>query len=261
MELKRMADALLTIDNIVKRFGDTTILDGISFSVKKSEVIVIVGPSGCGKSTLLRCINALEPIQEGSITLDGDVIERNSKTLPLLRQRIGMVFQSYDLFPHLTVLDNVLLAPCKVQKRDKEEVKQEAMSLLERVGLKEKAKSYPRELSGGQKQRVAIVRALCMHPEILLFDEVTAALDPEMVREVLDVMLDLAKQGRTMLIVTHEMQFARAIADRIIFLDNGKIVEEATPDEFFDNPKTERAKQFLNTFEFDSVRAKKELAE
>lgn len=256
-----MADALLTIDNVVKRFDDTTILDGISFSVKKSEVIVIVGPSGCGKSTLLRCINALEPIQEGSITLDGDVIERNSKTLPLLRQRIGMVFQSYDLFPHLTVLDNVLLAPCKVQKRDKEEVRQEAMSLLERVGLKEKAKSYPRELSGGQKQRVAIVRALCMHPEILLFDEVTAALDPEMVREVLDVMLDLAKQGRTMLIVTHEMQFARAIADRIIFLDNGKIVEEATPDEFFDHPKTERAKQFLNTFEFDSVRAKKELTE
>lgn len=256
-----MADALLTINNVVKRFDDTTILDGISFSVKKSEVIVIVGPSGCGKSTLLRCINALEPIQEGSITLDGDVIERNSKTLPLLRQRIGMVFQSYDLFPHLTVFDNILLAPCKVQKRDKEEVKQEAMSLLERVGLKEKAKSYPRELSGGQKQRVAIVRALCMHPEILLFDEVTAALDPEMVREVLDVMLDLAKQGRTMLIVTHEMQFARAIADRIIFLDNGKIVEEATPDEFFDNPKTERAKQFLNTFEFDSVRAKKELAE
>lgn len=256
-----MTDALLTINNVVKRFDDTTILDGISFSVKKSEVIVIVGPSGCGKSTLLRCINALEPIQEGSITLDGDVIERNSKTLPLLRQRIGMVFQSYDLFPHLTVLDNILLAPCKVQKRDKEEVKQEAMSLLERVGLKEKAKSYPRELSGGQKQRVAIVRALCMHPEILLFDEVTAALDPEMVREVLDVMLDLAKQGRTMLIVTHEMQFARAIADRIIFLDNGKIVEEATPDEFFDNPKTERAKQFLNTFEFDSVRAKKELAE
>lgn len=224
-----MADALLTIDNVVKRFGDTTILDGISFSVKKSEVIVIVGPSGCGKSTLLRCINALEPIQEGSITLDGDVIERNSKTLPLLRQRIGMVFQSYDLFPHLTVLDNILLAPCKVQKRDKEEVKQEAMSLLERVGLKEKAKSYPRELSGGQKQRVAIVRALCMHPEILLFDEVTAALDPEMVREVLDVMLDLAKQGRTMLIVTHEMQFARAIADRIIFLDNGKSWKKQRP--------------------------------
>ena len=243
-----MADALLTINNVVKRFDDTTILDGISFSVKKSEVIVIVGPSGCGKSTLLRCINALEPIQEGSITLDGDVIERNSKTLPLLRQRIGMVFQSYDLFPHLTVLDNVLLAPCKVQKRDKEEVKQEAMSLLERVGLKEKAKSYPRELSGGQKQRVAIVRALCMHPEILLFDEVTAALDPEMVREVLDVMLDLAKQGRTMLIVTHEMQFASEISDRVIFMDGGYVIENGTPDEVFNNSQNERTRQFLERY-------------
>ena len=251
-----MSDELLKIDNIVKRFDDNAILDGVSLSVKKSEVVVIIGPSGCGKSTLLRCINALEPIQSGSITLDGEVIERNSKTLPALRQRIGMVFQSYDLFPHLSVLDNIVLAPCKVQKRSRDEAKQEAMALLERVGLSEKAKSYPRELSGGQKQRVAIVRALCMHPEILLFDEVTAALDPEMVREVLDVMLDLAKQGRTMLIVTHEMQFARAIADRIIFLDNGKIVEEAKPDEFFDNPKTERAKQFLNMFEFDSVKAR-----
>ena len=249
-----MADALLTIDNIVKRFGDTTILDGISFSVKKSEVIVIVGPSGCGKSTLLRCINALEPIQEGSITLDGDVIERNSKTLPLLRQRIGMVFQSYELFPHLTVLGNILLAPMKVQKRKKEEAEKEAMALLERVGLAEKAKSYPRQLSGGQKQRVAIVRALCMHPEILLFDEVTAALDPEMVREVLDVMLDLASQGRTMMIVTHEMQFAKAVADRVIFLNGGKIVEEGTPEEFFEHPKTDRAKQFLNTFEFHEAK-------
>ena len=251
-----MSDELLKIDNLVKSFDGNTILDGVSLSVKKSEVIVIIGPSGCGKSTLLRCINALEPIQSGSITLDGEVIERNSKTLPALRQRIGMVFQSYDLFPHLSVLDNIVLAPCKVQKRSRDEAKKEAMALLERVGLSEKAKSYPRELSGGQKQRVAIVRALCMHPEILLFDEVTAALDPEMVREVLDVMLDLAKQGRTMLIVTHEMQFARAIADRIIFLDNGKIVEEAKPDEFFDNPKTERAKQFLNMFEFDSVKAR-----
>ena len=251
-----MSDELLKIDNLVKSFDGNTILDGESLSVEKSEVVVIIGPSGCGKSTLLRCINALEPIQSGSITLDGEVIERNSKTLPALRQRIGMVFQSYDLFPHLSVLDNIVLAPCKVQKRSRDEAKKEAMALLERVGLSEKAKSYPRELSGGQKQRVAIVRALCMHPEILLFDEVTAALDPEMVREVLDVMLDLAKQGRTMLIVTHEMQFARAIADRIIFLDNGKIVEEAKPDEFFDNPKTERAKQFLNMFEFDSVKAR-----
>ena len=249
-----MADALLTINNVVKRFDDTTILDGISFSVKKSEVIVIVGPSGCGKSTLLRCINALEPIQEGSITLDGDVIERNSKTLPLLRQRIGMVFQSYELFPHLTVLDNVMLAPLKVAKRPKDEVQKEAEALLDRVNLLNKARSYPRELSGGQKQRVAIVRALAMHPEILLFDEVTAALDPEMGREVLDVMLDLAKQGRTMIIVTHEMQFARAIADCVIFLDGGKIIEESTPEAFFDHPKTERAQKFLRTFTFDSVK-------
>lgn len=243
-----MADALLTIDNIVKRFGDTTILDGISFSVKKSEVIVIVGPSGCGKSTLLRCINALEPIQEGSITLDGDVIERNSKTLPLLRQRIGMVFQSYDLFPHLTVLDNILLAPCKVQKRDKEEVKQEAMSLLERVGLKEKAKSYPRELSGGQKQRVAIARALAMEPEILLFDEPTSALDPQMVGEVLEVMRDLAHEGLTMIIVTHEMAFARDVSKRVIFMANGIIVEDRPPKELFENPKDQLTKEFLSRF-------------
>ena len=167
-----------------------------------------------------------------------------------------MVFQSYELFPHLTVLNNILLAPTKVQKREKEEVKKEAMELLDRVGLKEKADSFPRQLSGGQKQRVAIVRALCMHPEILLFDEVTAALDPEMVREVLDVMLQLAQQGKTMIIVTHEMQFARAIADRVIFLEGGKIVEDADPDTFFDHPQTERAKQFLNVFTFENVKHK-----
>mgnify|MGYP000756892168 FL=1 len=165
-----------------------------------------------------------------------------------------MVFQSYELFPHLTVLDNVMLAPLKVAKRPKDEVQKEAEALLDRVNLLNKARSYPRELSGGQKQRVAIVRALAMHPEILLFDEVTAALDPEMVREVLDVMLDLAKQGRTMIIVTHEMQFARAIADRVIFLDSGKIIEEGTPEAFFDHPKTERAQKFLRTFTFDSVK-------
>ena len=170
-----------------------------------------------------------------------------------LRRQIGMVFQSYELFPHLTVIDNITLAPVKVQKRDKAEVRKEAMELLARVGLADKAKSYPRQLAGGQKQRVAIVRALCMHPEILLFDEVTAALDPEMVREVLDVMLDLAKQGKTMLIVTHEMQFAKAVADKVIFIDQGKIVEEAAPEEFFEHPKTERAKQFLNVFTFEHV--------
>ncbi|MBQ7372530.1 MAG: amino acid ABC transporter ATP-binding protein [Blautia sp.] len=245
---------MLTIEHLTKKFGDNVILDDISLSVKQGEVIVVVGPSGCGKSTLLRCINALEPIQSGEIRIDEDKIEQGSKNLPQLRQRIGMVFQSYELFPHLTVLDNILLAPQKVQKRKKEEVEKEALELLERVGLKEKAKSYPRELSGGQKQRVAIVRALCMHPELLLFDEVTAALDPEMVREVLDVILNLARQGRTMIIVTHEMQFAKAIADRVIFLDGGKIVEEGRPAEFFGNPQTDRAKQFLNMFEFEAVK-------
>ena len=249
-----MEKELLTIEHLKKSFGDNVILDDVNLTVKQGEVIVIIGPSGCGKSTLLRCINALEPIQEGQILLDGEKIEPKSKNLTQLRQKIGMVFQSYELFPHLSVLDNIMLAPTKVQKRPTDEVKEEALALLERVGLAEKAKSYPRELSGGQKQRVAIVRALCMHPEILLFDEVTAALDPEMVREVLDVMLNLAAQGRTMLIVTHEMQFAKAVADRVIFLDNGNIVEDATPDEFFNHPKTSRAKQFLNMFAFDDVK-------
>ena len=249
-----MEKELLTIEHLKKSFGDNVILDDVNLTVKQGEVIVIIGPSGCGKSTLLRCINALEPIQEGQILLDGEKIEPKSKNLTQLRQKIGMVFQSYELFPHLSVLDNIMLAPTKVQKRPKDEVKEEALALLERVGLAEKARSYPRELSGGQKQRVAIVRALCMHPEILLFDEVRAALDPEMVREVLDVMLNLAAQGRTMLIVTHEMQFAKAVADRVIFLDNGNIVEDATPDEFFNHPKTSRAKQFLNMFAFDDVK-------
>ena len=199
-----MAETLLKIENLTKEYEGQKILDGINLEVKQGDVLVVVGPSGCGKSTLLRCINALEPIQGGTIKLQGMDIRKGSKNITTLRQKIGMVFQSYELFPHLTVLDNITLAPVKVQKRDKAEAQKEAMELLARVGLADKAKSYPRQLSGGQKQRVAIVRALCMHPEILLFDEVTAALDPEMVREVLDVMLDLAKQGKTMLIVTHE---------------------------------------------------------
>ena len=231
-------------------------MNDVNLTVHRGEVIVVVGPSGCGKSTMLRCINALEPIQGGTIEIDGQQISQKSKNLTELRQKVGMVFQSYELFPHLTVLNNILLAPTKVQKRDKEEVRKEAMELLERVGLKEKADSFPRQLSGGQKQRVAIVRALCMHPEILLFDEVTAALDPEMVREVLDVMLQLAQQGKTMIIVTHEMQFARAIADRVIFLENGKIVEDSDPETFFEHPKTERAKQFLNVFTFEQIKNK-----
>ena len=249
-----MAEPILTVEHLIKAYGETPVLDDISFAVKPGEVIVVVGPSGCGKSTLLRCLNGLEPTQSGRVRLGSETVAYGGKNLTQLRQRIGMVFQSYELFPHLTVLDNILLAPTKVQKRPKAEVQKEAEALLDRVGLLNKKNSYPRELSGGQKQRVAIVRALCMHPEILLFDEVTAALDPEMVREVLDVMMDLAKNDRTMIIVTHEMQFARAIADRVLFLDGGKIVEEAPPKEFFDHPKTERAQRFLRTFTFDAVK-------
>lgn len=216
--------------------------------------MVIIGPSGCGKSTLLRCINALEPIQEGSITLRGEPIDGKAKNIAGIRQKVGMVFQSYELFPHKTILENVILAPLKVQKRTKEDAVSEAKQLLEKVGLLDKCDSFPRQLSGGQKQRVAIVRALMMHPEIMLFDEVTAALDPEMVREVLDTMLELAKAGSTMVIVTHEMSFARAVADRVVFIDQGEIVEEGKPDEFFAHPTTERAKKFLHTFEFEAVR-------
>ena len=249
-----MAEPILTVEHLIKAYGETPVLDDISFAVKPGEVIVVVGPSGCGKSTLLRCLNGLEPTQSGRVRLGSETVAYGGKNLTQLRQRIGMVFQSYELFPHLTVLDNILLAPTKVQKRPKAEVQKEAEALLDRVGLLNKKNSYPRELSGGQKQRVAIVRALCMHPEILLLDEVTAALEPEMVREVMDVMMDLAKNGRTMIIVTHEMQFARAIADRVLFLDGGKIVEEAPPKEFFDHPKTERAQRFLRTFTFDAVK-------
>jgi polar amino acid transport system ATP-binding protein len=244
--------ALLEIENVEKSYKEAGgILKNVSLNVEQGEVVVILGPSGCGKSTLLRCINGLETIQGGQIRLDGEVISNRSKDMHLIRQRVGMVFQSYDLFPNMTVLKNVMLGPLKAQKRDKAEVMQQAEKLLDRVGLLDKKDAYPRQLSGGQKQRVAIVRALCMNPEVLLFDEVTAALDPEMVREVLDVMMDLAKEKRTMLIVTHQMEFARAVADRIVFIDGGSIVEEATPEEFFTAPKTERAKKFLEAFTFE----------
>ncbi len=247
--------ALLEIENVEKSYKEAGgILKNVSLNVEQGEVVVILGPSGCGKSTLLRCINGLETIQGGQIRLDGEVISNRSKDMHLIRQRVGMVFQSYDLFPNMNVLKNVMLGPLKAQKRNKVEVQEQAEKLLERVGLLDKKNAYPRQLSGGQKQRVAIVRALCMNPEVLLFDEVTAALDPEMVREVLDVMMDLAKEKRTMLIVTHQMEFARAVADRIVFIDGGNIVEQATPEEFFTAPKTERAKKFLEAFTFERRR-------
>ena len=249
-----MADTVLEIRNLVKKFDGHIILNDLDMNVQEGEVVVILGPSGCGKSTLLRCINGLEEIQSGSVRIQGKEISGTKENAGLLRQKVGMVFQSYDLFPHLSVLGNIMLSPVKVQKRRKDEVKEEALELLKKVGLADKADSYPRQLSGGQKQRVAIVRALILHPEILLFDEVTAALDPEMVREVLDVILSLAKQGKTMLIVTHEMQFAKAVADRIVFIDEGKIMEEGTAKEFFEHPQTERAKKFLHVFSFEDVR-------
>lgn len=249
-----MEQELLKINHIKKAYGNHMVIDDFSLTVKKGEVVVIIGPSGCGKSTLLRCINALEDIQGGEIFLDGKPVQKEAKNIQKMRQKIGMVFQSYDLFPHKTVLENILLAPVKVQKRNYSEAKKEADKLLERVGLKDRMDDYPRQLSGGQKQRVAIVRALIMHPEILLLDEITAALDPEMVREVLEVVLSLAKAGSTMLIVTHEMAFAKAIADRVLFLENGKIVEESSnPKEFFTKPVTERAQAFLNTFDYEST--------
>lgn len=245
----------LQVSGLKKRFGADIVLSGIDLEVRKGEVVVVLGPSGCGKSTLLRCMNGLESPTEGTIRLDGEAITSGGKNITRQRQKIGMVFQSYDLFPHKNILDNITLAPVKVQKRPKAEVERDAEKLLKRVGLWEKRKAYPRELSGGQKQRVAIVRALCMNPEVMLFDEVTAALDPEMVREVLDVMLELAEQGMTMVIVTHEMQFARAIADRIVFLEGGSILEEAAPEQFFTDPKHKRAKEFLRTFTYEKRRA------
>ena len=247
-------DVLLQVEHLHKAYGDHVVLNDVSLEVERGEVIVIIGPSGCGKSTFLRCLNALEPIQGGKVSVAGKSVDGSERDLVELRQKVGMVFQSYDLFPHMTVLDNITLAPMKARGVAREAAEGQARALLERVDLAEKADSYPRQLSGGQKQRVAIARALAMEPEILLLDEVTAALDPEMVREVLDVILDLAREGKTMLIVTHEMQFARAVADRVLFFDGGGIVEQDIPERFFAHPSTERAQRFLNTFEFDAVR-------
>ena len=243
---------VLEIRNLIKSFDGSGVLDGISLKVREGEVIVVVGASGCGKSTLLRCVNGLEQPDSGEILLDGKPIGHGD--MVEVRRQIGMVFQSYDLFPHMDVMGNLTLGPVRALKRPRAEVEQEAEAALARVGLADKAHALPRQLSGGQKQRVALVRALLMHPRMLLLDEITAALDPEMVREVLNVVLDLARDGMTMLIVTHEMRFAEAVADRVLFLDAGNVAEEAPPAQFFHHPQTERARQFLNTFEFDSVK-------
>ena len=237
---------MINIENLSKNFGNLKVLKNISTTINKGEIISIIGPSGSGKSTFLRCINKLEEPTEGHIYIDGmDLMEKNTD-INKIRERVGMVFQHFNLFPNMTVLENLTLSPIMVKKESKEEAEKYASYLLEKVGLSDKASSYPTQLSGGQKQRIAIARALAMKPEVILFDEPTSALDPEMIKEVLDVMRDLAKEGMTMLIVTHEMGFARNVGNRILFMDNGEIIEDCSPKDFFENPTNERIKDFLN---------------
>ena len=240
------ADDVIVCDDVQKWYGDFHALRGISLTVKKGEVIVILGPSGSGKSTFIRCLNRLEEHQQGEIVVEGTVLNYDVRNIAEIRREVGMVFQQFNLFPHLTVLENVTLAPIHVRKWTREKAEERAMRWLTRVGIPEQASKYPGQLSGGQQQRVAIARTLTMEPDILLFDEPTSALDPEMIKEVLDVMRDLAHEGYTILAVTHEMGFARTVADRIIFMDAGQIVEENTPENFFTNPDNERTKLFLN---------------
>ncbi|MHA3736010.1 amino acid ABC transporter ATP-binding protein [Pseudomonas sp. Eth.TT006] len=242
--------ALIEFHGFNKFYGEQQVLKGIDLQVRSGEVLVILGPSGCGKSTLLRCLNGLESAHSGSLKFVGRELLDKATDWREIRQQIGMVFQSYHLFPHMSVLDNLLLGPLKVQKRQRREAQQQAEALLERVGLADKRDAFPRQLSGGQQQRIAIVRSLCMNPRVMLFDEVTAALDPEMVKEVLQVIQGLAREGMTLLIVTHEMAFARAVADRIVFMDAGRILEQHPPEIFFTNPQTARAQQFLEKFSF-----------
>ncbi len=239
-------DVLIKVDNLHKSFGEVEVLKGINAEIHKGDVIVVIGASGSGKSTFLRCLNKLEEPTGGKIFFEGTDITDPHININLHRRKMGMVFQQFNLFPHMTVLKNMILGPTKLLKKSKEEAEREAMKLLERVGLSEKANAYPNQLSGGQKQRVAIVRALCMNPDVLLFDEPTSALDPEMVGEVLDVMKQLAKEGITMVVVTHEMGFAREVATNVVFIDEGKIVEQGEPEEFFTNPKNPRLKDFLS---------------
>ena len=241
-----MEQTLLSIEHLKKSYDDNLILDDINLEVHQGEVIVLVGPSGCGKSTMLRCINALEPIQGGEIKLNGEKIDPKNKNIAELRQKIGMVFQQFNLFPHKTVKQNIMLAPVELKLMTKEEASKKADELLARVGLPDKANAYPDMLSGGQKQRIAIARSLAMNPDVMLFDEPTSALDPEMVGEVLELMKELAQSGMTMVVVTHEMGFAREVATRVLFIDDGKIQEENTPKEFFANPKNPRLKDFLS---------------
>lgn len=242
---------LLKLDDVRKTYPNGhRALDGVSLSVDRGEVVAIIGPSGCGKSTLLKTVNGLEPVDSGHILVDGRDVTLATTRLKDVRADVGMVFQSYDLFPHLTVMKNLLLAPKVVQGANEAQARERAMELLERVGLADKAEARPRELSGGQQQRVAIVRALMMEPKALLLDEITASLDPEIVREVLEVVVGLARDGMTMLVVTHEMSFARAVADRVVFMDAGRIVEVAPPEEFFAAPSSERAKRFLDQLVF-----------
>ena len=238
-------DPVIRLEGIHKSFGDNVVLDGIDLSVEASETLVVIGPSGSGKSTLLRCINLLEPVDSGRVFFEGEELTRRGVKLPQVRQRIGIVFQQFNLFPHLRVIDNLTLGARRVKKMPRKEAEARALDLLARVGLPEKVRSYPHQLSGGQQQRVAIARALVMEPRVMLFDEVTSALDPELVGEVLVVMRDLAKSGMTMVVVTHEMQFAREVGDRLVFMDEGHIVEEGVPADVLDRPKQERTKKFL----------------
>ena len=239
-------EQIIQMKDIQKYYGDFHALKGVNFNVDKGEVVVVCGPSGSGKSTLIRCINRLEDIDSGKIIVDGADLYDKKTNINKLRQEVGMVFQHFNLFPHLTILENITIAPIKVKKMPKKEAEELAMSLLERVKIPHQAHKYPSELSGGQKQRVAIARTLAMKPKIILFDEPTSALDPEMIGEVLDVMKELARENYTIVCVTHEMGFAREVSDRIVFMDAGEIVEENTPEEFFNNPKTDRAKKFLS---------------